>query len=81
MPMSMVRRLQKSIKDLIQIEVSTTSFVGEVTRSLGVLPIKLIVGTQIVMIAFCIVKFSSSYNALLGKDWIHSNYYLPSLLY
>lgn len=67
-PLSMVRKLQKSLKDLIHTKVSITSFIGQVKKSLGLLPIDLIVGTQSTLIAFFVVESSSSYNALLGKD-------------
>lgn len=69
------------MEDLIHTKLSIISFAGEITRSLRVLPIKLTVGTQTTLIAFFMVESSLSYNNLLGKDWIHSNCYVPSLLH
>lgn len=66
--MLMMQRFQKSIRDLIKKEMSITSFVGEVTKSLGVLPVELTVSTQITLMAFFMVKSLLSYNALLNRD-------------
>lgn len=81
-PLLMVRRLQKLVEDLIHIEVSITTFAKEITRSLRMLPIALTMGiTQAALIVFFVVKSSLSYNAILGRDWIHSNSCVPSLLH
>lgn len=80
-PMLIVQRLQNSMKDLIHTKVSISSFVGEITKSLGFLPVEWIVGTQIILTAFFIVNSLSSHNTLLGRNWIHINYYVPSYLH
>lgn len=77
--LSIVKRLQKLVEDLIHIKVSITSFAREIMRSLKVLPIELIKGTQTTSTVFFVLEFSSSYNALLGRDWILSNCCLFSI--
>ena len=39
-PLRMLRALGRGIGDLIEIKVSVSSFTGEISKTLGVLPIK-----------------------------------------
>lgn len=80
-PLSMVQRAQKLVEDLIHTKVTITNFVYKITKSLGMLPIKLIVGTWMVLTTFFMVESSLSYNFLLGRNCIHSNCCVPSLLH
>ena len=42
---------------------------------------ELTIGTKTTMVAFFVVETSAAYNALLGQDWIHPNYFIPSALH
>lgn len=69
----MVRRLSKSEQDFIPSEVSVTSFDGGVAQTKGIIPVDLTVGNTTKVSAFFVVDGTVAYNALLGRDWIHSN--------
>jgi len=77
----MVRRLSKSEQDFIPSEVSVTSFDGGVAQTKGIIPVDLTVGNTTKVSAFFVVDGTVAYNALLGRDWIHSNWCIPSSLH
>ncbi|GKU99827.1 hypothetical protein SLEP1_g12614 [Rubroshorea leprosula] len=52
-----------------------------VNHSRGVLPVELTVGNKTLMFAFFVVDTVATYNALLGRDWIHSSWCVPSSLH
>ena len=69
----MLRALGRGIGDLIEIEVSVSAFTGEISKTLGVLPIDITVASKISLSAFFVINSTTNYNALLGRDWIQSN--------
>lgn len=71
LPLRMVRRLSKSEQDLIPSEVSVTTDTWAQTK--GIIPVDLTVGNTTKVSAFFVVDGTAAYNALLGRDWIHSN--------
>jgi hypothetical protein len=42
---------------------------------------ELTIGSKSLPTAFFVVKGRGSYNLLLGKDWIHANYCIPSAMH
>lgn len=44
-------------------------------------PLELKVGSKKVVSPFFIVDTTSNYNVFMGRDWIHSNQYIPSSLH
>ena len=82
LPTSMLRKLLKTENGLIATDVSISGFAGGgATKTKGVIPIEVKVGSKIATIAFFVVNTDSAYNALLGRDWIHSNWVVPSSLH
>ncbi|CAN1245910.1 hypothetical protein LINGRAPRIM_LOCUS3062 [Linum grandiflorum] len=81
LPTRMLRKLGKNIGDLIPTDVFVTSFNGGSTSARGILPVMVGVGSQETMSAFFVVDGAMSYNALLGRDWIHANKCVPSSLH
>ncbi|KAH7513022.1 hypothetical protein FEM48_Zijuj12G0152300 [Ziziphus jujuba var. spinosa] len=77
---SMLAKLSKSEHDLISTELTVSNFQGGVTKAKGVLPMEITVGGKSIMTAFFVVEFKSSYNALLGHNWIHASLCVPSSL-
>ena len=77
LPKSMLRKLFKTESDLIATDVSVSGFACEATKTKRVIPIEVKVGTM----TFFVVNIHSAYNALLGRDWIHSNWVVPSSLH
>ena len=61
MPSRMLLTLGKSKEDLISTEVSVAAFTGEVTRTMGVLPVELTMGSKTSLSAFLVMKSSGIY--------------------
>ena len=78
MPLRMLRVLGRGIGDLIETEVFVSAFTGEISKTLGVLPIDITVGSKNSLLAFFVINSIANYNALLGKDWIHANWCVSS---
>ena len=51
MPLRKLRALGRSISDLIETEVVVSTFVGEVSKTLGILPIDITIGSKIALSA------------------------------
>ena len=81
MPQIMLRTLQRSKKELIPTEINVQGFTSVPARTKGILPVELRVGTKTSMTAFFVVETTATYNALLGRDWIHPNFCIPSTLH
>ena len=81
LPTSMLRKLLKTENDLIAMDVFVSGFAGGATKMKGVIPIEVKVGSKVATVAFFVVNTDSVYNALLGRDWIHSNWVVPSSLH
>ena len=80
-PLRLLNALGKSEEDLISTDINISPFTGEITGVYGVLPIEITIGSRRSLTAFFVVELSASYNALLGRDWIHANWYVPSSLH
>ena len=77
----MLRKLFKTESDLIAIDVSVSGFVGGATKTKGVIRIEVKVGSKVATVAFFVVNTDPAYNALFGRDWIHSNWVVSSSLH
>jgi hypothetical protein len=66
--------LGRSTGDLIKTNVSLSDFNGQTSEAQGVLSVDL---TKTVPTSFFIVNSKSTYNILLGRDWIHTNCCIP----
>ncbi|CAL2266186.1 unnamed protein product [Prunus armeniaca] len=72
----------KTEKDLIATCFTVTNFAGGITKTLGILDVDVIVETKELKIAFFVIDTTSTtYNALLGRDWIHQSLCVPSILH
>lgn len=81
LPSRMLKILGKTEDDLIPIGITISSFVNTITSAKSVLPIKLVVETKKNTFVFFVVDSQSHFNALLRRDWIHSNLCVPSSLH
>ncbi|CAL8135844.1 unnamed protein product [Prunus armeniaca] len=81
LPYSLMKKLDKSKEDLIPSDVVMSSFVGDKSKTIGVLPLKITVADQTRVAAFYVVESSIDYNILLGRDWIHQSGCIPSSLF
>ena len=81
LPTFMLRKLFKTESDLIVTNVFVNGFPGGATKTKRVIPIKVKVGSKVATVAFFVVNINLAYNALLGRDWIHSNWVVLSSLH
>jgi hypothetical protein len=47
----------------------------------GIISMELTVGSKLLTTAFFIVEVQDNYSIILGRDWIHSNRYVRSILH
>ena len=81
MSLRMLRALEMSISDLIEIEVAMYAFTREVSKTLGILPIDITTGSKTSLSTFFVIDSTANYNILLGRDRIHANWCFPSSLH
>ena len=81
MPYSVLRRLGHSSADLIKTNVTLNDFNGQPSEAIGVLNVELTVGRKTIPTSFFIVNSKSTNTVLLGRDWIHTNYCVPSIMH
>jgi hypothetical protein len=81
MPYSVLRRLGHSTRDLIKTNITLSDFNGQTSEAQSVLNVDLTVGSKTVATSFFVVNSRSTYTILLGRDWIHANYYIPSTMH
>jgi hypothetical protein len=81
MSYSVLRRLGHSVEDLIKTNIALSDFNGQASEAQGVLNVDLTVGSKTVPTSFFIVNSKSTYIVLLGRDWIHTNYCIPSMMH
>ncbi|OMO89508.1 Retrotransposon gag protein [Corchorus capsularis] len=81
LPHSSLRKLGKCTADLIKSNVTVSDFSGAIKETMGILPTQLTISSKTSLSAFFVVDSTSTYNALLGRDWIHSNWCVPSSLH
>jgi hypothetical protein len=78
---SVLRWLGRSTGDLIKTNVTLNNFNGQTSKAQGILSVDLIVGSKTVPTSFFIVNSKSTYTVLLGRDWIHANCCIPSMMH
>ena len=61
MSLKMSRALGRNIDDLIETEVFVSTFIGEISKTLGVLPIDIIVGSKTSLLAFFVINSTDNY--------------------
>ena len=81
MLLRMFRALGRGIGDLIETEVSVSTFTREISKTLGILPIYITMGSKTSLSAFFVINSTTNYNALPGREWIHANWRVPSSLH
>jgi hypothetical protein len=81
MPYLVLRRLGHSTGDLIKTNVTLSDFNGQTSEAQGVLSVDLTMGSKTVTTSFFVVNSKSTYTILLGRDWIHANCCIPSMMH
>jgi hypothetical protein len=81
MPYSVLRRLGQSAGDLIKTNITLSVFNSQTSEAQCVLSVDLTVENKTIPTSFFIVNSKSTYNILLGRDWIHANCCIPSTMH
>jgi hypothetical protein len=81
MPYLVLCRLGHSTEDLIKANIMLSDFNGQASEAQGVLNVDLTVGSKTVPTSFFIVSSKCTYTVLLGRDWIHANCCIPSMMH
>ena len=50
-----------------------SAFIGEVSKTLGILPIDITIDSKTSLSAFFVIDSTANYNILLEREWIHAN--------
>ena len=80
-PRAMLKRLGKNESDLMTTNIVVTDFSGKTSPSDGVVMLNVQVGSVARTTLFVVIPTKSSYNLLLGRDWIHAVGAIPSTVH
>ena len=70
-PRSMIQTTSLTVKN----------FTGQVSRTLGLLFLRVKVGPASRVYTFFVAECASSYSMILGRDWIHRSFCIPSSMH
>jgi len=80
-PIAILQLIGKSERDIVPNKVSVTGFAGTVEYCEGTISLAVKVGSLNIGMPFFVVRSITSYNALLGRSWLHKTYSIPSSLH
>ena len=78
---SMLGKLGKRLRDLVQTNIAVTNFNGKTFVIKGMVLLNIRVGSIDRPTMFVVVLSKASYNLLLRRDWIHGVSAIPFTLY
>jgi len=78
MPYVMYRKLGKGDQDLTKTDMMLKDFEGNVSPAKGAVCVELTIGSKTLPTTLFVINGKGAYNLLLGRDWIHANYCVPS---
>jgi hypothetical protein len=81
MPVMVFERLGNKEDELKRTNMTLSSFSSEPSNAKGIVSMELTVGSKTVLTAFLVVDVKGRYNVLLGRDWIHTNGCVTSMLH
>ena len=65
----------------METDMMLKDFRGNTSKTWGVINVKLTIGSKTLLATFFVIDEKGSYSLLLGRDWIHANYYIPSTMH
>ncbi|RYR67844.1 hypothetical protein Ahy_A03g014291 [Arachis hypogaea] len=77
----MLIKVGKHPDDLVPMNIAVTDFSGALTPTKGLVTLTVKVGSSEQNTVFVVVLSKASYNALLGRDWIHGVGAVPSTVH
>jgi hypothetical protein len=81
MPYVMYRKLGKGDQDLTKTDMMLKDFEGNVSPAKGAVCVELTIDNKTLPTMFFVINGKGAYNLLLGRDWIHAIYYVPSTMH
>ena len=81
MPYAMLSKHGKSNEDLTMTSMMLKDFEGVVSPAVGALCVDLTIGSRTLPTTFFVINGKGSYSLLLGRNWIHDNYCIPSTMH
>ena len=81
MPYTTFCKLGKGPGDLIETDMMLKDFGGNASKTRGAINVELTIGSKTLLTTFFVIDGKGSYSLLLGRDWIHANYCVPSTMH
>ena len=82
MPYSLYKKLGGQDEDLIKTNMTVSGVGGsEPLSAKGVASMELTIGSKTLATALFVSEVQGNYNLILGRDWIHANQCVPSILH
>jgi hypothetical protein len=81
-PYSFFKKISNSDEEMIKTNMTINGLSGcDPIGAKGVASMELTVGSKTLATTFFIVEVQGNYSVILGRDWIHVNCCIPSILY
>ena len=81
MPYSLYKKLGETDEELIKMNMMVSGVGGgDPSSAKGVASMELTIGSKTLATAFFVSEVQGNFSLILGRDWIHANQYVPSLL-
>jgi hypothetical protein len=81
MPYSVFKKLGREDNELMKTNLMLNGIGGNPMEAWGVISMELTVESKSLATTFFIVEVQGNYIVILGRDWIHANYCIPSTLH
>jgi len=81
MSYAVYRKLGKGDRDLSKTDMMLKDFKWNVSPVKGAICVELTIGSKTLPTTFFVISGKGAYNLLLGRDWIHANYCIPSTMH
>jgi len=81
MPYAVYWKLDKGDQDLTKADMMLKYFEGNVSPVKGAICVELTIGNKTLPTTFFVIRGKGAYNLLLGRDWIHANWCIPSTMH
>lgn len=80
MPHTLLNKIGNIDTDLRPQNMALSNYEGKTRHILGVIQVNLSVGSTTRQTLFVVIPYKENYNMLLGREWIHRIWVIPSML-
>jgi hypothetical protein len=82
MPYALYKKLGGTDEELVKTNMMITKVGGDVPiLARGIANMELTIGSKTLAMTFFVADVQDSYSLILGRDWIHANYCIPSSMH